>query len=115
MENKLQLFYHIVTLWILLLMMCYTDFVPSAQTRYNLGYVQIGLLVLQLLPGVVIMIYNAIKAFILVLRRFKARGCRCFGQRAKQQLGTRPAAQPTRTIVEENKLEVVDEVSIDSM
>ena len=33
-ENRLTNFIHLMTLYLLTLMMCYTDFVPSAETRY---------------------------------------------------------------------------------
>ena len=82
----MQTWSQLMTLNILVLMTCYTDFVPGAEIRYQLGYAQMVILFVLVAPTLFTMVFNIWKTAQLRLKRLKNRGCRhsCF--KNKKQL-----------------------------
>ena len=75
-ENHLQTFNQIITVCILYLMMCFTDFVSEPEMRYNLGYAQMGLLgILVLLTGISVLVSECKTCKLHAVRQFNRR-CR---------------------------------------
>ena len=75
-ENQLQTFNQFITLSILYVMMCFTDFVPDPEIRYSLGYVQIVLVALMISATVLSMIFSGCYSLRLHLKRCINRWCR---------------------------------------
>ena len=57
-QNNLQTWSQFMTLNILILITCYTDFVPRAEIRYQLGFAQMAILFLLVAPSLFLMLFN---------------------------------------------------------
>ena len=64
-----------MTLNILILLTCYTDFVPAVDTRYQLGFVQMALLFVLVSPTLFLMLFDIFKTTNLRIKKLKNRGC----------------------------------------
>ena len=69
LDNKLQTYNQMITLQILTIMMCYSDFVPNPSTRNNLGFTQIALVGVQVLPSLVLMVIGSVKSVKMLCKK----------------------------------------------
>ena len=80
-------------------MMSYSDFVPDANTRYNLGFVQIALIGTQVLPSLILMIISSVKSVKLVWKKVYARFCHYKMQKMKHAASFGNQADPAVSTV----------------
>ena len=63
--NKTETFHEMAILFLIYVALCFTDFVPDSEARYNMGYVYLALNILMLSALLYILVHNTVK----VLRR----------------------------------------------
>ena len=73
--TNMQTFHMMITLDMLILMMCYTEFVPEPETRSDLGYVQIAMLSVFAATTLLPLLYTSLRKVILHCIRCKNRCC----------------------------------------
>ena len=75
--NKTETFHELAILFLIYVALCFTDFVPESEVRYNMGYVYLALNLLMISALLYILVHNT----FIVLRRALLKRRICMGKR----------------------------------
>ena len=68
--NRLETFDEVCILCLSYIAMCFTDFVPDPEARYDIGLYYIGINSLMILVHLVLILYSTLKSLRLVYKKY---------------------------------------------
>jgi hypothetical protein len=92
-QRRMELFNEAMVTLIMYSIICFTDFIPDINIRYQLGYVSIILICIHFTVNVVVLLKTNFRQLILVLKRYLKRMKEFTEKKKKIQQQTEEPAQ----------------------